>query len=186
MCSDMIMPRCKLISLRSIANERIMPQYKTISKMTKLCCMLSQVSVSWSNHLKHLPTMMRRLCSYKHVQSKHPVISHTPMWKESNHLQGIAMPQKPSSTEKYAPMQSTPDEIYQSCLMLQCEKWRLIFSEGWPCLKNPSSTERSMPWHNGHLKNQPSTKKCVPQCDVSNRMAAYPIKKTLWGGYAPV
>ena len=162
----MIMPRCKLISLRSIANERIMPQYKVISKMTKLHYMLSQVSVSWSNHLKHLSTMMRRLSSYKHIQSKHPVISHTLMWKESNHLQGTAMPQKPSSTEKYAPMQSTPDEIYQSCLMLQCEKWRLISSEGWPWLKNPSSTERRMPWHNGRLKIQTLTKKGVPQCDV--------------------
>ena len=122
---------------------------------------------------------MRRLRSYKHIYSKHPIISHTPMWKESNHPQGTAMPQKPSSTKKYAPMQSTPDEIYQSCLMLQCEKWCLISSEGWPWLKNPSSTERSMPWHNGHLKNQTSTKKGVPQCDVSNRMVAYPIKKKL-------
>ena len=120
---------------------------------------------------------MRRLCSYKHIQSKHPVISHTLMWKESNHLQGIAMPQKPSLTEKYAPMQSTPNEIYQSCLMLQCEKWRLISFEGWPWLKNPPSTKRSMPWHNGSLKNQTLTKKCVPQCDVSNRMVAYSIKK---------
>ena len=68
MRSEMIMPRCKLISLRSIANERIMPQYKVISKMTKLHYMLSQVSVSWSNHLKNMSTMMRRLCSYNHIK----------------------------------------------------------------------------------------------------------------------
>ena len=126
MCSDMIMPRCKLMSLRSIANERIMPQYKTISKMTKLCCMLSQVSVSWSNHLKHLPTMMRRLCSYKHVQSKHPVISHTPMWKESNHLQGIAMPQKPSSIEKSMPLCKVHQMKYAnhvSCSNVKNDVW---------------------------------------------------------------
>ena len=160
---DMIIPKCKLVPLRSITNERVMPQYKATSKMTKLRCKLSQVSVSWSNHLKKsIDTNERVMLPYKHIQLNHPTISHTPIWKESNHLQGIAMPQKPSSTEKYAPMQSTPDEIYQSCLMLQCEKWRLIFSEGWPCLKNPSSTERSMPWHNGHLKNQPLTKKGVP------------------------
>ena len=38
MRSDMIMPRCKLTSLWSIANEMIMPQYKAISEMTKLRC----------------------------------------------------------------------------------------------------------------------------------------------------
>ena len=138
------------------------------------------------NNLKHLSTMMRRLCSYKHIQSNHPVISYTPMWKESNYLQGTAIPQKPSSTEKYAPMQSTLDERYQSCLMLQCEKWRLISSEGWPWLKNPSSTERSMPWHNGHLKKSNlDQERCAPmRCIKQN--GCIPDKKTLWGGYAPI
>ena len=60
--SDMIMPRCKLVSLRSIANERVMPRYRAISEMTKLCCIPSQVSMSWSNHLKNLSTMRKRLC----------------------------------------------------------------------------------------------------------------------------
>ena len=68
MHSDMIMPRCKLVSLRSITNEKVMLQYKAISKMTKLCYMLSQVFVSWSNHLKNMSTMMRRLCSYNHIK----------------------------------------------------------------------------------------------------------------------
>ena len=63
MHSDMIMPRCKLVSLISITNERVMPQYKAISEMTKLHCMLSQVSVSWSNHPKNLSTMTRKLYS---------------------------------------------------------------------------------------------------------------------------
>ena len=33
MHSDMIMPRCKLVSLRSITKERVMPQYRAISEM---------------------------------------------------------------------------------------------------------------------------------------------------------
>ena len=64
MYSDMIRPRCKLLSLRSITNERVMPQYRATSEMTKLHCKLSQVSVFWSNHLKkNLSIPMRRLCS---------------------------------------------------------------------------------------------------------------------------
>ena len=51
--------------------------------------------------------------------------------------------------------------------------------------QNPSSAKRSMPRHNGHLKNQPLTKKGVSQYNVLRKMAAYPIK-TLWGGYALV
>ena len=57
MHSDMIMPRCKLTSLRSIANERIMPQYKAISEITKLyymlftsVCVLVQYSQTFVNN----------------------------------------------------------------------------------------------------------------------------------------
>ena len=38
---DMIMPRCKLVSLKPNANERVMPQYRANSEMTKLHCKLS-------------------------------------------------------------------------------------------------------------------------------------------------
>ena len=64
MHSDMIMARCRLVSLRSIANDRVMPQYRAISEMTKLRCMFSQVSVSWSSHLKNLLILMKGLCSH--------------------------------------------------------------------------------------------------------------------------
>ena len=49
---DMTMPWCKLVSLRSIGNERVMPQCSEISEMTKICCELSQMSTPWPNHLK--------------------------------------------------------------------------------------------------------------------------------------
>ena len=61
--SDMIMPQCKLISLGSNANERVIPQYRAIFEMTKLRYKLSQVSVSWSNLLKNMLITIRGLCS---------------------------------------------------------------------------------------------------------------------------
>ena len=72
---DMIMPKCKLVSLRSITNERVMPQYRAIFEMTKLHYKLSQASVSWSDHLKRNPAIpMRRLCSHINTSNQitHP------------------------------------------------------------------------------------------------------------------
>ena len=65
----------------------------------------------------------------------------------------------------YAPVQSTPDETRQSCLMLQYEKGHLISSQEGTWLKNPSSTEKSMPRHNGHPIIKLS-EMAMPQCKV--------------------
>ena len=84
MHSDMIMPRCKLVPLRSITNEMVMPQYRATSEMTKLHWKLSQVSMSWSNHLKKsVNTNEMAMLLYKHIYSNHPTISYTPMWNKN-------------------------------------------------------------------------------------------------------
>ena len=89
------------------------------------------------------------------------------------------MPQKLSSTERGMPLSKVhqmKSTNHVSCSNVKKKMASDILQEMAMTI-NPSSTERSMPRHNGHLKNKPLTKKGVPQCDVSSRMAAYPIKK---------
>ena len=163
MHSDMIMAPCKLVSLRSIANERVMPQYRAISKMTKLCCIISKVFVSWSNHLKNLLIPMRWLCSRINtsnqntpsnliLQCERNLISSKEQLCLKNHHRLRNMPLCKVHQMKYT--------NHVSCSNV---KGCLISFEGWPLLKNPLSNERSIPWHNGHLKKStPNQEKCTP------------------------
>ena len=70
MHSDMVMPQCKLVSLRSITDEKVMPQCRTLGtiyEMNTIRYKLSRVFIPWSIHLKNPSTLMRGLCSQKTI-----------------------------------------------------------------------------------------------------------------------
>ena len=123
--------------------------------------------------------MMRRLCSYNHIK------------KITRSYLVLQCERKIWSPPKngYAPKYIIDWEIcpyikyinWNMPIMPHAPMWKMTYNLLWGMVmtQNPSSVERNMPRHNGHLKNQSLTKKCVPWYDVSSKMAAYPIKNSL-------
>ena len=113
-------------------------------------------------------------------QIYHPIISRTPMWNETNRLQGTVMPKKPSSIERGMPLckvHQTKCVNHVSCSNV--EKGHLISSEELTWLKNPSSTEKSMPQHNGHPIEKKSLRWLCPSVGSYHNSWSITIKNAL-------
>ena len=123
----------------------------------------SHKCVSWSNHLKNLSIMVRRLCFCDHI-------------KEITQSYLVLQCERNSITSKEHICLKTIIDWERECpwvkytrwnmsIMSHAPMWKRMFDLLWGIAmtqKNPSSTERSLPRHNGHLKNNLRPMKVCP------------------------